>query len=68
MIAPNAEARNSSHRQLKKDVMTVIDVAAYLRVHRITVYRLIGKGTLHPFKVGRVWRFNRSDVSAMSER
>jgi hypothetical protein len=27
-----------------------------LRAHRITVYRLIDKGTLHAFKVGRGWR------------
>ena len=42
--------------------MTVAEVAAYLRVHRITIYRLVVKGVLHPFKVGRVLRINRSEM------
>jgi|HubBroStandDraft_5_1064220.scaffolds.fasta_scaffold102085_2 excisionase family DNA binding protein len=48
------------------DTMTPEEVAAYLRVHRITVYRLIDNGTLHAFKVGRSWRFNRSEIAALA--
>jgi len=33
--------------------MTVAEVAALLQVHRITIYRLIAKGELHPFKIGQ---------------
>ena len=34
-------------------IMTVAEVAALLQVHRITIYRLIAKGELHPFKIGQ---------------
>jgi excisionase family DNA binding protein len=43
--------------------MTVADVAKYLRVHRITIYRLASRGKLPSFKIGRVRRFHRSDVT-----
>ena len=38
-------------------ILTVTDLAAYLRVHRATVYRLIKMGKLPAFKVGSDWRF-----------
>jgi excisionase family DNA binding protein len=50
------------------DTLTVVDAAEYLRVHRITVYRLVATGLLHPFKVGRFWRFPRSDIVAMTQK
>ncbi len=51
-----------------KQIMTAHEVAAYLRLHRVTVYRLVAEGRLHPFKVGRLLRFNRSDVLASMRR
>lgn len=39
-------------------VLTVNDLALYLRVHRSTVYRLLKKGQLPGFKIGSDWRFN----------
>jgi excisionase family DNA binding protein len=39
-------------------VMTVNDLARYLKVHPSTVYRLLRTGQLPAFKVGRDWRFN----------
>jgi excisionase family DNA binding protein len=47
--------------------MTLDEVAAYLRAHRVTISRLVAKGLLHPFKMGSVWRFNRSDVLALTQ-
>jgi len=44
------------------DIMTVTEVAAHLRLCRLTIYRLISEGTLRPFKIGRAWRFDRSHV------
>lgn len=45
--------------------MKVAEVAAYLHVHRATIYRLIDRGLLRPFKVGRVWRFDRRELTAL---
>ena len=42
--------------------MTISEVATYLRLHRITVYRFVAAGELRSLKVGRLLRFNREDV------
>jgi excisionase family DNA binding protein len=47
------------------DVMTVDDVAQYLRVHRVTIYRLVNRGGLPGFKVGRIWRFRPGAIVAL---
>lgn len=39
-------------------VLTVNELAEYLRVHRSTIYRLLKKGLLPGFKIGSDWRFN----------
>lgn len=43
-------------------VMTVKEVAEYLRVNQRTVYRLATDRKLPGFKVGATWRFKRSDI------
>jgi excisionase family DNA binding protein len=45
-------------------VLTVNELSEYLRVHRSTIYRLLKKGQLPGFKMGRDWRFN---VEAIDE-
>ncbi|HJT45115.1 MAG TPA: helix-turn-helix domain-containing protein [Chthoniobacterales bacterium] len=39
-------------------VITIGELAEYLRVHRSTLYRLLKKGQLPGFKIGSDWRFN----------
>ncbi len=43
-------------------VMTVQEVADYLRVNQRTVYRLAATRRLPSFKVGANWRFKRADI------
>jgi excisionase family DNA binding protein len=43
-------------------VMTVTDLARYLKVHPRTVYRLLKTGQLPAFKVGGDWRFNVEEI------
>jgi excisionase family DNA binding protein len=45
-------------------LLTVDEVAKYLSVDRITVYRLLGRKQLPGFKVGKQWRFKREMVEA----
>jgi excisionase family DNA binding protein len=45
-----------------KSVMTVSEVAEYLRVHRTTIYRLLWKKKIPAFRVGSDWRFNRESI------
>ncbi|MDR7420066.1 MAG: helix-turn-helix domain-containing protein [Armatimonadota bacterium] len=43
-------------------IMTVEEVARYLRVHAMTVYRLIQRGELPAVRVGRSWRFRKDQI------
>lgn len=43
-------------------VMTVKEVADYLRVNQRTVYRLAVEHKLPGFKVGATWRFQRAAI------
>ncbi len=40
-------------------LMTVPEVAAYLRLNPATIYRLAKEGSLPAFRIGRQWRFSR---------
>jgi excisionase family DNA binding protein len=42
-----------------QEVMTVKELADYLRVNRTTVYKLLRTGQLPGYRVGWEWRFNR---------
>jgi len=43
-------------------IMTIKEVAEYLKVNERTVYRLAGAKRIPAFKVGGTWRFLRSDI------
>jgi len=43
-------------------LMTVDDVADYLRIKASTVYEWAASGKLPGVKVGRLWRFERSEI------
>ena len=44
------------------DVMTLNEVAEYLRIPRSTAYKLVQEGRLPGQKVGRQWRFRRDTI------
>lgn len=44
------------------DVLTVGEVAAFMRVSRETIYRLAARGELPGRKIGRIWRFTRTAI------
>ena len=43
-------------------VMTLTEVARYLRINRSTVYRMARDGTLPAWKLGNVWRFKKESI------
>ena len=47
--------------------MTVRDVAKFLNVGNITVYRLVQAGELPGFKVAGSWRFQKVDLVQWTE-
>ena len=49
-------------------MMTLDEVAEYLRLHRTTVYRLAREGVIPGFKIGSQWRFNKARVDQLMAR
>ena len=43
-------------------VMTLAEVARYLRINRSTVDRMARDGTLPSWKLGNVWRFKKDAI------
>lgn len=43
-------------------ILTIPEIAKYLRVSRTTVWRWCNEGKLPAFKVGNTWRIHRSDL------
>lgn len=43
-------------------VLTVGELAEYLKVHPSTIYRLLKNGEIPAFKVGSDWRFNTESI------
>ncbi len=46
----------------EKVVFTVRDLANYLHVHPMTIYRYLQKNKLPAFKIGNTWRFNKESI------
>lgn len=53
---------------MSSDVLTLREVAAFLKVHPNTIYRLARTGKLPAFKIGTDWRFQRSAVESWASR
>jgi excisionase family DNA binding protein len=46
-------------------IMTVRELAQYLRVHQGTLYKLIRRGQIPFFKIGADYRFNRETIERL---
>ena len=49
---------------MPENLLTLAQVAQYLNVDRLTVYRLLAQKQLPAFKVGNQWRFKRKMIEA----
>ena len=49
------------------EILTLKEVADYLKLTERTLYRLTQDGTLPGFKVGNSWRFRVRDIEAWIE-
>jgi excisionase family DNA binding protein len=59
-----AEDTESLHEM--PDMLTISEVAKYLKLHELTVRRLAREGELPAFKVGRQWRIKRNVMQSSS--
>lgn len=47
---------------MSDEIMTISDIASYLKITEKTAYRLVSEGKIPGFKVGGSWRFNRAEI------
>jgi len=47
-------------------IMTVDEVAEYLKLSKITVYKLTQKGEIPGFRIGSSWRYNREKIDEIA--
>jgi excisionase family DNA binding protein len=60
--------KDSSKNNDIDSILTVNELATYLRVHPATIYRLLKSRQLPAFRVGFDWRFNRETIDEWVRR
>jgi len=56
------------HPALDSEILTVLEVAHFLRVPKSTVYKLARLGVLPASKIGKHWRFLRRDIQGWMQK
>lgn len=59
---PRAQQLVEAMDQETGEILTIDEVAAYLKVGKRTVYRLAAARRIPAFKVGGTWRFRRQEI------
>ena len=54
--------------ELPQEFYTVKELAKLLRVTEMTIYRLVKRGELPAYHIGRAMRFRRDDIEAFLKR
>lgn len=52
---------------MSNDILTIREVAEYLKINEKTAYRLAAEGKLPGFKVGGAWRFRRDKIEKLTK-
>ena len=52
---------------MTEEILTLKEVAAYLKLAEKTAYKLAAEGKLPGFKVGGSWRFKQTDIERWIE-
>jgi len=50
------------NKQIPERLATLEEVADYLRLSIHTIYKMLQKGTIPAYKVGKQWRFKQRDI------
>lgn len=49
------------------EIFTIVELSAYLKISRSTLYKLVGEGKIPSQKVGRHWRFRKVAIDRWLE-
>ncbi|WP_374663315.1 helix-turn-helix domain-containing protein [Ramlibacter sp.] len=63
VVCPNLVAAMSSSTR-EGEILTIKQVAEYLKVTERTIYRLAAAKKIPAFKVGGTWRFSLADIDS----
>ena len=55
-------------RKEDDEILTVEQVSKLLKLHRRTIYKLVGNGTIPGRRVGKSWRFLKSEIIKWFEK
>jgi excisionase family DNA binding protein len=61
-MAATTDVNVDTNAQSDSEILTVLEVARFLRVPKSTVYKLARLGQLPASKIGKHWRFLRRDI------
>lgn len=53
---------------MESEILTIREVAEYLKINEKTAYRFAAEGKIPGFKVGGAWRFKRNDIEKWIEK
>lgn len=62
MSSLGEDRKRQEGQSLGDSILTAREVAAYLRLTETTVCKLASSGDLPGFKIGKSWRFERSEI------
>jgi len=51
-----------------REIMTAEEVAQYLKLNKITVYKYANEGKIPGIKIGNRWRFNREKIEELVKK
>jgi excisionase family DNA binding protein len=57
-------SENDKSTLANDEILTLRELAAYLKVNPRTVYRLLSERRLPAFRVGHAWRFRKRDIDS----
>jgi len=55
---------NQEYPEKRPRIMTIEEVAKYLRLHKSTIYRMVRLGEIPSSKIGNQWRFRKDVIDA----
>lgn len=57
-----------SNNNYEDEIMTVTEVAQYLKISEVTTYKFVQEGKIPGFRIGRHWRVKRVDLAEFIEK
>ncbi len=67
-ILPHRPAEENLMETKPEDVLTIEELAVYLKVSKSTLYKIVRQGDIPSQKVGRHWRFRKKAIDNWLER